>query len=144
MSERAPREGGCLCGSVRYAVRGPLRDVLVCHCHECRRWAGRAWAATAARAADLAIAGEVRWFPSPRSQHGAERGSCPRCGASLFWRVPGWERTSIAAGTLDDHAGLRVAAHIWVEQATEWDPPPAGVPAYPGGYPADAPPIVWR
>ena len=32
--------GGCLCGAVRYQVHGPLRDVLICHCVECRRWHG--------------------------------------------------------------------------------------------------------
>lgn len=24
--------GGCLCGKVRYEVRGKLRDVIACHC----------------------------------------------------------------------------------------------------------------
>ena len=38
--------GGCLCGAVRYEVRGPLRDVLICHCTECRRWSGHLFAAT--------------------------------------------------------------------------------------------------
>ncbi len=32
--------GRCLCGAVAYEVRGPLRDVLICHCEECRRWHG--------------------------------------------------------------------------------------------------------
>ena len=32
--------GGCLCGAVRFSVAGPLRDVLICHCAECRRWTG--------------------------------------------------------------------------------------------------------
>jgi hypothetical protein len=45
--------GGCLCGAVRYEVRGPLRDVLVCHCVECRRWSGHLFAATAARREDV-------------------------------------------------------------------------------------------
>ncbi|HZO49738.1 MAG TPA: GFA family protein [Gaiellaceae bacterium] len=143
MTRTPAREGGCLCGGVRYAVRGPLRDILVCHCHECRRWAGRAWAATGARASDLEIAGDVRWFPSPRSDHGAERGICPSCGASLFWRVPGSKWTSIAAGTLDEPSGLRVAAHIWLEQAAAWERPPDGIPAYPRGYPADGPRLGW-
>ncbi len=41
--------GGCLCGAVRYEVQGPLRDVLICHCEECRRWHGHVSATTAAR-----------------------------------------------------------------------------------------------
>ena len=139
------RGGGCLCGAVRYTVDGLLREVLVCHCVECRRWAGHAWTATAARTTDLEIGDttDLRWLPSPRSEHGAERGFCVRCGASLFWRVPGWDRVSISAGTLDEPSGLRVAAHIWVEQGADWERPAAGVPAYPRGYPADAPPLVW-
>lgn len=139
------REGQCLCGAVRYAVRGPLREILVCHCHECRRWAGRAWGATAARTSDLEIreAGALRWIESPRSAHRASRGFCVECGSSLFWRAPGSDRTSIAVGTLDDPGALRVAAHIWVEQAAEWERPPDGMPAHPRGYPDDAPPLRW-
>ena len=139
------REGGCLCGAVRYAVRGSLRDILVCHCVECRRWAGRAATFTASRNVDLEIRdnGHVVWIPSPRSEHRASRGFCARCGASLFWRAPGFDRTSIAAGTLDDPSGLRVASHIWVEQGADWEQPLEGVPAYPRGYPADAPRLSW-
>jgi len=139
------REGGCLCGAVRYAVRGPLRAILVCHCVECRRWAGHAWTATAARNADLELreGGDLVWIPSPRSEYRASRGFCTRCGASLFWRAPGSDRTSIAAGTLDDPSGLRVAAHIWVEQGADWERPPEDVPSYPRGYPADAPQLAW-
>ena len=139
------REGGCLCGSVRYAVHGPLREILVCHCVECRRWAGRAWTATAARAADLEIreTGDLRWISSPQSDHGAERGFCSACGASLFWRIPGGERVSLAAGTLDEPSGLRVAAHIWVDHAAEWERPDSDIPAYPRGYPADVRPLEW-
>ncbi len=138
------RAGGCLCGAVRYEVRGPLRDILVCHCHECRRWAGRAWTATAAKLDDLVIEGDVAWFPSPRSEYRAERGICGRCGGSLFWRAPGLDRLSIGAGTLDDPSGLRVAAHIWVEQGADWEAPPEDVPAYLRGYPADAPQLDWQ
>lgn len=140
-----PHEGGCLCGAVRYAVSGPLREILVCHCVDCRRWTGRAWAATAAENANLEVRGSKNlvWFTSPRSEHGASRASCGRCGSGLFWRPPGFERTSISAGTLDDVSGLSVAAHIWVEQATTWDRPLDGLPAHPRGYPAEAPPLAW-
>lgn len=138
------RDGGCLCGAVRYRVRGPLREILVCHCHECRRWTGRAWAATSAHDDDFEVVGDALvWEKSPDSEHGASRGHCGRCGSSLFWRAPGLGRTSIAAGTLDDPHGLRVAAHIWVDQGADWERPGEGVAAYPRGYPEDAPSLSW-
>ena len=137
--------GGCLCGAVRYRVRGPMREILVCHCVDCRRWAGRAWAATAAPTDELDVEGEdaLAWVESPRSAQSASRGFCSRCGASLFYRAPASERTSVAVGSLDDSSRLRVAAHIWVEQAADWERPPDGIPVFPRGYPADAPALAW-
>jgi hypothetical protein len=95
--------GRCLCGAVRYEVRGPLGDVLICHCEECRRWHGHISAFTAARREDLAVDDGrlVRWVDSPASDAHARRGFCGECGSSLFWDAPGRETISIAAGTLD-------------------------------------------
>ena len=140
------REGGCLCGAVRFAVAGSLREILVCHCVECRRWTGRAWPATAVRLEELAVTGasDVRWLPSPESDVSAERGFCARCGTALFWRAPGSKHVSISAGTLDDPSRLPVAAHIWTEQSLEWDLPPDNVQVYPRGYPVEAPPVRWQ
>ncbi len=111
--------GGCLCGAVRYEVRGPLRDILICHCRECRRWHGHVSASTAARRADLVIVTQrgLRWIDSPASDAGARRGFCCECGSSLFWDPPRRETVSIAAGTLDDGSGLRVIGHWFTSQA---------------------------
>ncbi len=78
-----PIEGGCLCGGVRYSLARPSDDVAHCHCSVCRRASGAAFVtwATVARA-DLAVAGEVRWF---RSSTLAVRGFCPACGTQLFF-----------------------------------------------------------
>ncbi|RDI75199.1 hypothetical protein Gocc_0997 [Gaiella occulta] len=140
------REGGCLCGAVRYAVDGPLRDVLVCHCPECRRWAGRAWAATAARREQLALLEDrgLRWTAAPASDSGASHGSCAECGASLFWDAPGRPTVSIGVGTLDDAAGLELAGHVYARSAQPWERPPAGATTFPAAYPADAAPLRWR
>ena len=40
MSTNKTVTGGCHCGSVRYQVSGPLRDVVNCHCSECQRLNG--------------------------------------------------------------------------------------------------------
>lgn len=125
--------GGCLCGAVRYEIRGPLRDVLLCHCQECRRWHGHVSASTAARREDLVLVSErgLRWIESPHSSAQARRGFCAECGSSLFWDPPARDTVSIAAGTLDDGSGLRVIGHWYVAQAgAYYDLPDDGVPRH--------------
>src|SRR4249920_1311327 len=70
--------GRCLCGAVTYEVRGPLRDIVLCHCVEYRRWSGHIGAFSATRLEHLVI-GEtaaLRWVDSPDSNRDARRGSC--------------------------------------------------------------------
>lgn len=133
-----------MCGAVRYAVNGPLREILVCHCVNCRRQTGGGWRATAARLADLTVSGEVSWTTSPGSVYEARRGFCAVCGSALFWEAPGRDTVSIGAGTLEAPGGLHVAAHVWSDGAPPWDAAPDGSPRHPGGYPDDAPPLEWR
>jgi hypothetical protein len=127
--------GRCLCGAVRYEVTGRLRDVLICHCEECRRWHGHFSASTAARRVDLVLTEQrgLRWIASPNSDAGARRGFCAECGSSLFWDAPGRPTVSIAAGSLelDGHADLRVAAPWFVSQAGDYYELPAdGLPRH--------------
>ena len=119
-----PRASGrCLCGAVTYEIRGPLRDVLICHCTECRRWGGYIGAFSATRNEHLVVgeAEALRWIDGPDSDGDARRGFCGECGSSLFWDSPHRERISIAAGTLDQPTGLRIAGHIYTHQAGDYD-----------------------
>ena len=125
--------GRCLCGAVRYEIKGTLRDVLICHCEECRRWHGHVSASTAARREDLVLLEQrgLRWIQSPHSDAGARRGFCVECGSSLFWDAPGRPTVSIAAGTLDEPTGLRIAAHWFVSQAGDYyELPQDGLPRH--------------
>lgn len=144
------REGGCACGAVRYAVDGPLRDVLVCHCGECVEAAGHPWAATAAHRRDLTLlAGdELRWRRGQTSANGASRGRCARCDTLVLWDAPARDTVSIGVDTLDDSPALVVAGHIWVSSDPGWAPPPddhaeGGLPAFPRGAPPGEPAVRW-
>jgi hypothetical protein len=117
--------GRCLCGAVRYELRGGLRGILICHCVECRRYHGTSGAYTSVDREGLMLAdpdGQLRWFPGPRSETGGERGFCGRCGSSLLWREPGSTSYSVAAGTLDGETGLQIERHIWDEHRADWEP----------------------
>ena len=114
--------GRCLCGAVRYQVDGPLRDVEVCHCIECRRWHGGPTGYTSAPREALRLEGEdrLRWIDSPESNAHARRGFCGECGSSLFWEAPDRPTISITAGTLDAPTGLRTVKHIYTADAGDW------------------------
>ena len=111
--------GGCLCGGVRYQVNGPLREIIACHCEQCRRSSGHFVAATACRRTHFALTKEasLKWFSAVE---GFRRGFCNQCGSSLFFEETGGERVSIAAGSLDAPQGLKVAAHIYVAEAGDY------------------------
>ena len=127
--------GGCLCGAVRYAVEGPLRDVVICHCRRCRRTHGHAAAYTACAHADLVLlaADGLCWYEADERA----RGYCGRCGASLFWRAAGRDTTSIAAGTLDEPTGLRTIAHAHVADRGDYYELDGAGERYDGGIPPD-------
>ena len=44
MTESPTQQGGCLCGRVRYQIVGPLGGIEFCHCSQCRRASGTAFA----------------------------------------------------------------------------------------------------
>ncbi|MEM9231434.1 MAG: GFA family protein [Pseudomonadota bacterium] len=105
------REGGCLCGAIRFVTWGDLRPVIGCHCVQCRKTSGHYVAATSVRRSDLTVTGPVAWYQS--SAH-AKRGFCGTCGSSLFWEGEMSDRVSIHAGAFDGPTGLRLAGHIFV------------------------------
>jgi hypothetical protein len=118
--------GRCECGAVTYEATGPLRDVVACHCTQCRRSSGHYSAYTSAAVTDLVLTrmDGLRWY---RSSESAERGFCARCGSNLFWR-PFAEplRLSIAAGTLTGPTGLRISRHIFVADGGDYYTLPPG------------------
>lgn len=118
----AIRTGGCLCGSVRYRVRGEPEHVGRCHCADCRKESGSAFSVYAqwpVEAFEL-ISGEV-------ASHDG-RGFCARCGSRLLNPPePGDSLVEIRLGSLDDAPfGLEPEAEIWVKRREPWLAPVAG------------------
>jgi hypothetical protein len=115
---------------VRYEVRGPLRDVVNCHCSRCRRTHGHAAAYSEIPSGRLALREDrgLRWYVADER----ERGFCRECGASLFWRRTGGGTTAIAAGTLDEPTGLRTVAEVFVASKGDYYELAGELTRYPG------------
>ncbi len=111
--------GGCLCGAVRYAVTGPLRDVVNCHCSYCQKFYGPYGAHTKARKVNITITQDdgLAWY---KTSHVARRGFCSKCGSGLFWEPFEFDATGIAAGSLDAPTGLKTMGHIFVGEKSDY------------------------
>jgi hypothetical protein len=113
--------GGCLCGGVRYQLTGACRDIINCHCENCRRTHGHIAAYTSVNRSDLALVNQqtLQWYhdESPDTY----RGFCNRCGASLFWDARDDRgKVAVSAGSLDDSGELKTIGHVYVSEAAKY------------------------
>jgi hypothetical protein len=89
-----------------------MRDILICHCAQCRRQHGHAAAFTNAPKEKFKFLEDrgLTWY---RSSDGAERGFCRECGSNLFWRRVNGSTLSVTPGCLENPTGLTCGAHVF-------------------------------
>ena len=111
--------GGCLCGAVRFEVRGPLRGIVNCHCSMCQRLHGGFGPHSKTPKDCISITKDegLEWFASSEI---ARRGFCKQCGSQLFWEPLEQDGTGIVAGALDQPTGLRTIGHIFVGEKSDF------------------------
>lgn len=127
-------EGGCYCGTVRYAVDGEPKLRGMCFCRECQHIAGGGPNVLIAFAAnDFRYAkGQPQEFARSDLAEPARRQFCPNCGthlATISPRVPG--AVLVKVGSLDDPSlyGMPDAA-IYTSEAQPYHVVPPGVPTF--------------
>lgn len=117
---QTPRATGrCHCGAVNFEVHGRLRDVVICHCGDCRRHHGHASAHTRCQWDEVRLLSDdgLRWYDTSET---GRRGFCGVCGSVLFFQRKGTERIAINAGVLDSPTGLRAAMHLFVPDKADY------------------------
>src|SRR6188472_3832683 len=123
--EREVRSGGCLCGAVRYSVRGEPLHVTRCHCADCRKESGSAFSVYAHwPVEEFELTGEISSYDS--------RGFCARCGSRLL-DLSDLEDgiIEIRVGSLDDAPfDLAPQTEIWVKRRESWIPAVDGAAQY--------------
>jgi hypothetical protein len=127
--------GACLCGAVKFRVDGPMREIVFCHCGQCRRQTGLYYASTNVADTDLTIEGaeNITWYQSSKE---GRRGFCKHCGSALFWKYDGQEQISIQAGSLDKPTQLMPGYHIFCADKGDFYEINDGLPQHAKGTPA--------
>ena len=123
------REGGCLCGAVRYVLKAEPLMTAVCHCTHCQRQSGGVFSTNLAIPdAAYVQTGETKVFTEGGDSGKAVwRHFCGNCGSPILSKVEAMPGLSLVkAGTLDDMSGLTPGIEVYTDHAAEWVVPIAG------------------
>jgi hypothetical protein len=126
--------GGCLCGAVRFEARPPSRFCAHCHCGNCRRAHGAAFVTWAGFPRDrVRIVEGEETLADYRTDTGATRSFCGRCGTTMFYRGPRWEgELHVALAAINGPIDRAPASHVYVDHHAEWWTIDDGLPCYGG------------
>src|SRR5687768_15041233 len=117
-------DGRCLCGAVTYSSDAEPLFAALCHCRDCQRQHGTAFAVVVGAPADgFDVSGAVSTHVTVGDEHGqpVERRFCPSCGSPLFSEtqaLPGV--ILLKAGTLDDASWVEPQLEVWGRSAQPW------------------------
>ena len=119
------RTASCRCGGLQVECRGEPVRVSVCHCLECQKRSGSAFATQARwRDENLTVTGDFRtWERVADSGHRVTYRFCPTCGSTMAYVIEGWPGvTAVPVGNFADpgfpaprFSVYENRKHAWVE-----------------------------
>ncbi len=128
--------GGCLCGAVRYLLKGSPKSSAHCHCRSCQKALGAGFATwCCAKSENFTLTkGEIKIC---KTSPGVERGFCSNCGTSLIYVANGnWSggermgKVWFLAPTLDDPSIAHPTSHVYVSHQQPWVKLIDGLPVF--------------
>lgn len=125
-------EGRCLCGAVKYKVNADPMVVANCHCTDCRRSTGAAYATLLfVKESDIEITGQTKSF-----EHLSDRGSkmtkhfCPECGSPMFTLNAAREgMVGFRVGSLEDASAIKPMRNVYMSSRIPSTPVDPELPA---------------
>jgi hypothetical protein len=127
------REGGCLCGRVRFRLTSKPVLTVACHCRECQHMTASAFSLGALHPADTFEI--TQGLPVLGGLHSPTRHfHCPHCLCWIYTKPSGTESVVFVRATLlDDVSDFEPFAQFNVSEKLRWADTPAAhsFPGYP-------------
>ena len=122
------RTASCRCGQLRATVTGDHVRFSVCHCLNCKKRSGSAFAAQARWPRDqVRIDGTSKTFVKVAdSGNKASFHFCPDCGSDVYYEIDGKfddkfnDLVAIPVGTFDDPYFASPAFSVWESRKHDW------------------------
>ena len=116
-------KGGCLCGALRYTAEADPTTATVCHCRDCQKFTGSAFAALVRVPKEaVTVEGTLKTFTSiGGSGNPILRHFCPECGSSIA-EESGARPSMIILNvwTFDDPTVAKPGREIFRRDALPW------------------------
>ena len=116
------RKATCRCGKQAICDGEPVR-VSVCHCLDCQKRTGSAFAAQARWPDDkVMLVGEAKtWIRTADSGHKATYQFCPNCGSTVTYVIEGWPGvTAVPLGAFADPDFPAPAFSVYEHRKHSW------------------------
>jgi len=115
--------GSCLCGKVIFKLNQEITDVVKCHCSECRRVQGTAFATNGnVQAKNFKfISGEDNLTEFIENEN-KSRFFCKNCGSPIMAKLknnPDFVRVRL--GSITNDVNVKIEKHIFTGSKANWD-----------------------
>ena len=128
------REGGCLCGAVRFKAEGEPINVRLCHCRNCQKAMGSPFFARALFRAERDHGSRARPVAIP-PPNGSTAYSARSAARGCSHGAPTAPRQASRSPTFDDRHAFAPTEHIWLSAKMDWVRLNDDLPQYPEGPP---------
>jgi len=125
-------KGGCLCRAIRFEITGPIRNIVYCHCSQCRKAQGSAFATNGiVKVQDFELIGGEHSLTGYESTPGQVKYFCKVCGSPIMSKSNSRaDEVRIRLGTIDSDISERPEAHIFVTSRANWEDIGGDLPQY--------------
>jgi hypothetical protein len=127
--------GRCLCGKLTYSATAEPAMVGVCHCKDCQRQSGSAFATLVFIPSEtFRMEGEKKTYTRPGgSGKPVTYIFCPECGSTLALEAAvAPNMMLVASGTLDDASFVKPTLNLFCDSAQPWVPLTQETQNFPG------------
>jgi len=124
-------KGSCLCGGIEYEVELVPGKIFNCHCSECRKSHGSAFATQAFAVGDTLKFTKGEDLLSEFEEGHCKRAFCSKCGSRLMNYAPDKSfYLSVALSSLDTNIEHGPVAHAYVSDKANWHNPSIDIPSF--------------
>ena len=115
-------DGGCLCGSVLYKVKDEFSTFHLCHCSQCQKITGSAYASNVFTHPD-----NIKWlegkdllirYEDPNRDF--SNAFCKKCGSGLPFLTKNGKQLIVPAGTLEEQPTIKPQDNIFWPEHISW------------------------